>query len=175
MQYGSSISETTIQLDCVHCHVAAISPGQMRQVEAVLKFDDVALLAFLDAHSVPLRFVNAKEKIIRECIGYRMHTRSQCARHNFKDIRYFRMCSARHPSVVIVGSSESGEVMMRNAGKLVVVIDDDPPVLETTASLLRSSGFQVVAAESYSEAMDRLSKLGRRADLIVCGAITDSC
>jgi CheY-like chemotaxis protein len=61
-----------------------------------------------------------------------------------------------------VGSSESGEVMMRNAGKLVVVIDDDPPVLETTASLLRSSGFQVVAAESYSEAMDRLSKLGRR-------------
>ena len=64
---------------------------------------------------------------------------------------------------------------MRNAGKLVVVIDDDPPVLETTASLLRSSGFQVVAAESYSEAMDRLSKLGRRADLIVCGAITESC
>ena len=62
-----------------------------------------------------------------------------------------------------------------NAGKLVVVIDDDPPVLETTASLLRSSGFQVVAAESYTEAMDRLSKLGRRADLIVCGAITESC
>jgi CheY-like chemotaxis protein len=46
--------------------------------------------------------------------------------------------------------------MMRNAGKLVVVIDDDPPVLKTTANLLRSSGFQVVAAESYSEAMDRL-------------------
>jgi CheY-like chemotaxis protein len=65
--------------------------------------------------------------------------------------------------------------MMRNAGKLVVVIDDDPPVLETTASLLRSSGFQVVAAKSHSEAMDRLSELGRRADLIVCGAITDSC
>lgn len=40
---------------------------------AVLKFDDVALLAFLDTHSVPLRFVNAKEKIFRECIGYRMH------------------------------------------------------------------------------------------------------
>ena len=38
-----------------------------------LKFDDVALLAFLDTHSVPLRFVNAKEKIFRECIGYRMH------------------------------------------------------------------------------------------------------
>jgi CheY-like chemotaxis protein len=62
-----------------------------------------------------------------------------------------------------------------SAGKLVVVIDDDPPVLETTGSLLRSWGFQVVAAESYSEAMDRLSKLGRRADLIVCGAITESC
>ena len=97
-----------------------------------------------------------------------------CA-HNFQDIRYFRMCSARHPSVVIVESSESWEVMMRNAGKLVVVIDDDPPVLESTASLLRSSGFQVVAAESYTEAMDRLSKLGRRADRIVCGAITVSC
>ena len=63
---------------------------------------------------------------------------------------------------------------MRNAGKLVVVIDDDPAVLETTGSLLRSRGFQVVAAESYSEAMDRLCKLGRRADLIVCGAITKS-
>ena len=64
---------------------------------------------------------------------------------------------------------------MRNTDKLVVVIDDDRAVLETTASLLRSSGFQVVAAESYSDAMDRLSKLGRRADLIVCGAITESC
>ena len=63
---------------------------------------------------------------------------------------------------------------MRNTGKLVVVIDDDPPALETTASLLRSRGFQVVAAESYSEAMDRLGKLGRRADLFVGGAITES-
>ena len=48
-----------------------------------------------------------------------------------------------------------------NAGKLVVVIDDD--------------ALRVVAAESYSEAMDRLSKLGRRADLIVCGSITEPC
>ena len=63
---------------------------------------------------------------------------------------------------------------MRNAGKLVVVIDDDPPVLETTASLLRSFCFQVVAAESYSEALDSLCKLGRRADLVVGGAITES-
>jgi hypothetical protein len=35
-------------------------------------------------------------------------------------------------------------------------------------------GFEVVAVESYSEAMDRLSELGRRADLVVGGAITDS-
>lgn len=64
---------------------------------------------------------------------------------------------------------------VKTVGKLVVVIDDDRPVLEATASLLRCRGFQVVAAASYSEAMDRLSKLGRRADLIVCGAITESC
>ena len=61
------------------------------------------------------------------------------------------------------------------SGKLVVVIDDDRPTLETTGTLLRSCGFQVVAAASYSEAMDRLSKLGRRADLVVCGPITESC
>ena len=62
-----------------------------------------------------------------------------------------------------------------NVGKLVVVIDDDPLVVEATGSLLRTCGYQVVAATSYSEAMDHLSKLGRRADLIVCGAITEFC
>ena len=61
------------------------------------------------------------------------------------------------------------------SGRLVVVIEDDRPTLETTGTLLRTCGYQVVAAESHSEAMDRLSKLGRRADLIVCGAITESC
>ena len=66
--------------------------------------------------------------------------------------------------------------MMRaaNAGKLVVVIDDDATVRRATESLLRSRGFEVVAVESYSEAMDRLSELGRRADLVVGGAITKS-
>ena len=62
-----------------------------------------------------------------------------------------------------------------NVGKLVVVIDDDPSVVDATGSLLRTCGYQVVAATSYSEAMDRLDELGRRADLIVCGAITESC
>ncbi len=62
-----------------------------------------------------------------------------------------------------------------NATKLVVVIDDDPTVRRTTETLLGSRGFQVVAAESFSKAMDGLSKLGRRADLVVCGAITESC
>jgi FixJ family two-component response regulator len=61
-----------------------------------------------------------------------------------------------------------------NAGKLVVVIDDDATVRRATESLLRSRGFQVVGAESYSKAMDCLSKLGRRADLVVGGAITES-
>lgn len=67
-------------------------------------------------------------------------------------------------------------MMMRaaNAGKLVVVIDDDATVRCATESLLRSRGFEVVAVESYSEAMDRLSELGRRADLVVGGAITES-
>ena len=54
------------------------------------------------------------------------------------------------------------------ANKLVVVIDDDPLVLEATGGLLRSWGFQVVAAESHAEAMAQLAKQGRRPDLIVC-------
>src|ERR1700682_4018302 len=52
--------------------------------------------------------------------------------------------------------------------KLVVVIDDDPLVLEATGGLLRSWGCQVVAAESYDEAMTKLSEIGQRPDLIVC-------
>jgi two-component system, sensor histidine kinase len=54
------------------------------------------------------------------------------------------------------------------ASKLVVVIEDDPLVLEATESLLRSWGCQVVGAESYSEAMRKLTELGKRPDLIVC-------
>jgi CheY-like chemotaxis protein len=51
--------------------------------------------------------------------------------------------------------------------KLVVVIDDNALVLEATGGLLRSWGFQVVAAGSYGEAMNRLGKVGRRPDLII--------
>jgi CheY-like chemotaxis protein len=54
------------------------------------------------------------------------------------------------------------------ASKLVVVIEDDPLVLEATDSLLRSWGCRVVAAESYGEAMRKLSEIGQRPDLIVC-------
>jgi CheY-like chemotaxis protein len=50
--------------------------------------------------------------------------------------------------------------------KLVVVIEDDPLVLEATEGLLRSWGCQVIAAESYGEALARLG--GQRPDLIVC-------
>lgn len=52
--------------------------------------------------------------------------------------------------------------------KLVVVIDDDPLVLEATVGLLRSWGCKVVAAESYTAALDGLASIGRRPDLIVC-------
>ena len=52
--------------------------------------------------------------------------------------------------------------------KLVVVIDDEALILEATGGLLHSWGFQVVTAESYREAMGRLSKMGRRPDLIIC-------
>jgi two-component system, sensor histidine kinase len=55
-----------------------------------------------------------------------------------------------------------------SVAKLVVVIDDDRLVLEATEGLLRSWGCQVVAAESYSEALTCLAKYGRRPDLIVC-------
>jgi two-component system, sensor histidine kinase len=54
------------------------------------------------------------------------------------------------------------------ASKLVVVIEDDPLVLEATGGLLRSWGFQVIAAESHAEAVAQLAKEGRRPDLIVC-------
>jgi CheY-like chemotaxis protein len=54
------------------------------------------------------------------------------------------------------------------ASKLVVVIEDDPLVLEATGSLLRSWGCRVVAAESCIEAMNKLSEIGQRPDLIVC-------
>jgi two-component system, sensor histidine kinase len=54
------------------------------------------------------------------------------------------------------------------ASKLVVVIDDDPLVLEATGGLLRSWGCRVVTAESYDEAMMKLSEIGQRPDLIVC-------
>jgi CheY-like chemotaxis protein len=54
------------------------------------------------------------------------------------------------------------------ASKLVVVIEDDPLVLEATASLLRSWGCRVVAAESCDEAMVKLTEIGQRPDLIVC-------
>ena len=54
------------------------------------------------------------------------------------------------------------------ASKLVVVIEDDPLVLEATGGLLRSWGCRVVAAESYGEAIRKLSEIGQRPDLIVC-------
>jgi hypothetical protein len=43
-----------------------------------------------------------------------------------------------------------------SATKLVVVIDDDRLVLDAMGGLLRSWGFQVVAAETAAEAMVRL-------------------
>jgi two-component system, sensor histidine kinase len=54
------------------------------------------------------------------------------------------------------------------ASKLVVVIDDDLLVLEATGGLLRSWGCRVVTAESYGEAVAKLSEIGQRPDLIVC-------
>jgi CheY-like chemotaxis protein len=54
------------------------------------------------------------------------------------------------------------------SSKLVVVIDDDPLVLEATGGLLRSWGCRVVAAESCDQAIQELSEIGRRPDLIVC-------
>ena len=54
------------------------------------------------------------------------------------------------------------------SAKLIVVIDDEPLVLEATGGLLRSWGCVVVTAESYSEALAALAKIGRRPDLIVC-------
>lgn len=59
---------------------------------------------------------------------------------------------------------------IRNASppKLVVIIDDDPLVLEATGGLLESWGCHVVTAETYGAALERLAKIRRRPDLIVC-------
>src|ERR1700730_7071338 len=54
------------------------------------------------------------------------------------------------------------------ASKLFFVSEDDPLVLEATGGLLRSWGCRVVAAESYGEAIAKLSEIGQRPDLIVC-------
>jgi two-component system, sensor histidine kinase len=54
------------------------------------------------------------------------------------------------------------------APKLVIVIDDNPLVLDATGALLRAWGFEVVAAESQSDAMSQLAHRKRRPDLIVC-------
>ena len=53
-------------------------------------------------------------------------------------------------------------------GKLVVVIDDEALVLDATSGLLRSWGFQVVAATTFDDALEQLVGLRRRPDLIVC-------
>ena len=53
-------------------------------------------------------------------------------------------------------------------GKIVVVIDDDRLVLEATAGLLRAWGCMVVTAATYDAALEYLSKIGRRPDMIVC-------
>jgi two-component system, sensor histidine kinase len=55
-----------------------------------------------------------------------------------------------------------------SVSKLAIVIDDDALVLQATGGLLRSWGFEVVTAESFGEAMDRLAPERRRPDLIVC-------
>ena len=55
-----------------------------------------------------------------------------------------------------------------HCAKLVVVIDDDPLVLEATAGLLNSWGCQVVTAVSYDGALQKLTEIARRPDLIVC-------
>jgi CheY-like chemotaxis protein len=60
------------------------------------------------------------------------------------------------------------KTLAERCAKLVVVIDDDPLVLEATAGLLSSWGCQVVTAVSYDVALQKLTEIGRRPDLIVC-------
>jgi CheY-like chemotaxis protein len=55
-----------------------------------------------------------------------------------------------------------------SADKLIVVIEDNELVLDATSGLLRSWGFQVVAAKDFAEALRQLADLRRRPDLIVC-------
>lgn len=58
--------------------------------------------------------------------------------------------------------------MKISGAKLVVVVDDDPLVLEATAGLLNSWGCETVTAASYDAALNKLTELGRRPDLIIC-------
>ena len=55
MQYGSSISETTIRLDGRPLQGCCDIGGPNAPSRAVIKFDDVALVVLLDAHTVRFR------------------------------------------------------------------------------------------------------------------------
>jgi|SRR5712691_5395808 len=52
--------------------------------------------------------------------------------------------------------------------KVVAVIDDDPLTLEGMSGLLKSWGYQVVAADTDDAALTRLAEQGQRPDLIIC-------
>jgi CheY-like chemotaxis protein len=52
--------------------------------------------------------------------------------------------------------------------RLIVVIDDDPLVLEGMSGLLRSWGYQAVAAATDDAALACLAEHGQRPDLIIC-------
>ncbi len=53
-------------------------------------------------------------------------------------------------------------------GKLVVVIDDEPLVLDSTCSLLRSWGCEVIGGHSAETALAALAQTVRMPDLIIC-------
>jgi CheY-like chemotaxis protein len=54
------------------------------------------------------------------------------------------------------------------AARFVVVIDDEQAIREATSSLLKSWGHRVIAAGSGDEAIERLSSLSLRPDLLIC-------
>jgi CheY-like chemotaxis protein len=53
-------------------------------------------------------------------------------------------------------------------GKLILVVDDDRTTLDAMDGLLRSWGYDVVAAVSGDQALERLSGLRQTPDLIIC-------
>ncbi|HEY0311669.1 MAG TPA: response regulator [Allosphingosinicella sp.] len=56
---------------------------------------------------------------------------------------------------------------MGEAARRIVIVDDDPLVLRTTAEILADDGYEVVQAEGYQQALERLEAAAPETSVLV--------